>query len=314
MNNYKFIRRGKTLLIKIRKYVGLLNLLKFRSEFIHNLAPYSWIDDKYWAEYYFRKVMGYSLDLKHPKTFNEKIQWMKLCDRNPLYSKLADKFEVREFVAETIGSSYLNKLIGVFESPVEIDWSSLPKKFALKTTHGCAWNIICEDKEKLDIDNTIAKLKDWLSQNYYNGWREWQYKNIVPRIIIEEYLEGDPELDLVDYRVFCTNGEPQIIQVELNTHTHHTRGFFDRNWNNLRFSYNYPQINIEMPRPELLSEMLFLSSRLSANLKFCRVDFFINQDKLIFGEMTFTPVAGFAHFEPRSFDLILGKLIPIITL
>lgn len=288
-----------------------MNFDKKMSLLIHKIAPYSWLDDKYWLEYYFQKTMGYRLDLKHPKTFNEKLQWMKLYDRNPLYTKLADKYSVREYVTEKIGARYLNDLVGVYDAPEEINWSSLPTKFVLKTTHGSGWNIICSNKEKLDIKESIIKLQNWMSQNFYRRFREWHYKDIKPKIIIEQFIEGDPDFDLVDYRVFCINGKPQIIQVEVNTYTYHTRGFFDLNWNNLNFTYKYPLTNKRVPRPEQLPEMLQLSSQLTENIRFCRVDFLINEKKLTFGEMTFIPFAGYANFEPKSYDMYLGKLIPI---
>lgn len=288
-----------------------LDFLKKRSSLLHKIAPYSWLDDKYWVEYYFYRFFNYPLDLRNPRTFNEKIQWVKLYDRNSLYTTLSDKFMVRDYVEAKIGSRYLNDLLYVINSPQEIKWASLPDSFVIKTTHGSGWNIICRNKNDLDLEKATRKLNHWMKCNFYERFREWQYKNIKPKILFERYIHGDPDLDLIDYRIFCREGQPQIIQVELNTYTIHTRAFFDINWNNLNFSYNYPLTYKHVSRPEKFTEMLNMAAALSKDLRFCRVDFFIENHRLIFGEITITPVAGFAAFSPKEYDLKLGKLIPI---
>lgn len=304
-----FLRKSYNFVSNPSHYFQSLKFYKCKSELIHKVSPYTWLDDKFWLEYYFYKYFGRKLDLTTPKTFNERIQWMKLYDRNPIYINLSDKYLVREYVAEKIGSSYLNELVGIYRTPEEINWSSIPNKFALKANHGSGWNIICEDKENIDSDKAEVKLRDWMHQNFYKRFREWQYKRINPKIIIEKYIENSTKYGLIDYKVYCNQGKPRIIQIDVCRFTHHKRAFFDINWNRLNFTYKYPNLKESVVKPKLLDEMLEKASQLSGPLKFCRVDFYIDCEKLIFGEITFTPEAGFAHFTPQEVDTNLGQLL-----
>ncbi len=150
-----------------------------------------------------------------------------------------------------------------------------------------------------------------MSTNFYTLYREWQYKKITPRIIIERFIEGDPEFDLIDYRVFCSHGIPQLIQVEIDTYSNHTRAFYDIGWKRQPYTYNYPLTEKQVPRPKKINEMLEIASQLTNSLNFCRVDFYIENEKIIVGELTFTPIAGYALFQPIDFDFELGELIDL---
>lgn len=294
-----------------RDYLNSIRFFRQRFDWIHKKYPFSWLDDRFFLEFYFFRKMGYRLNLKNPQTFNEKINWMKLYDRNPLYKQLSDKLLVRAYIGDRVGCGYLNEVIQVVDSPDQINWMSLPQSFVIKTTHGSAWNIICEDKNGLDIEEASSKLNKWLRSDFYRVYREWQYKDASPRIFIEKYIDCDPNYGLVDYRVFCKHGEPQLIQIELNTYTNHTRGFYSINWERLPFTYNYPFAEVLLPKPSNLEEMLSVASRLTQDLHFCRVDFFDEKSKLLISEMTFTPIAGFAVFEPKHYDYELGTLIDL---
>lgn len=306
-----YLKRAVFYLRKRLAHFSSVDFYRKRFQVFHKLAPYSWIDDKFFLQFYFFKKLGYRLNLKNPKTFNEKINWLKLYDRKPVYKQLADKLLVRDFISERIGAEYLNELIDVVDSPEDVNWDSLPNSFVIKATHGSGWNIICKDKRSLDIEDSKAKLTKWLASDFYKIYREWQYKGMKPKIIIERYIEAGGDYGLVDYRVFCKHGKPMLIQVELNTYTNHTRGFYTTNWERLPFTYNYPMAEQELPKPINLEQMLMASSLLTKDLHFCRVDFFNEKGILLVSEMTFTPIAGFAMFEPKEYDQILGDLVEI---
>ncbi len=271
---------------------------------------WKYIDIPYAQDRYFAKFGKY-INFDAPQSFTEKIQWIKIYDRNPLLTKLADKYLVRDYVAKKVGEKYLTTLYGVFESASEIEWKKLPNKFVLKSNHGSGWNIICKDKKKLDRKVTFEKLAAWLKQNYYYYGREWVYKNIPPKIVCEEYLDGDKTLGLLDYKIFCFNGEPGFIQVDMGRYIHHTQIFFDLNWNALDFTMNHPKPQQSIPRPRVLEEMIMVSKTLADDLKFVRVDLYAPADRVLFGELTFYPEAGFCDIFPRKYDQIIGMWLKL---
>lgn len=276
--------------------------LRLRAYFTHRLAPYSIIDDKTFLKYMFYQTFNYELNFKNLRTFNEKLQWLKLFDRKPYYTQLADKFAVRKNVSEKVGSEYLNNLIGVYKNADDIKWQSLPNKFILKTTHASGWNIICTDKEKLDIQDASERLNYWLSKNFYKNTRsrEWQYKGIEPQIICEEYLNGDDILGLIDYKFYCFLGEPKFLTAGINRFRQHTLSFYDNFWNKQEFFKKNIKPHDQYQKPENFDEMLFLAKELSQNIPFCRVDFYNFNRRVIFGEITFFPGGGFSPFPQQS--------------
>ena len=277
--------------------------------------------DKYPQELkkWFKSATGKLLNLENPKTFDEKIQWMKLYDSTPLKTQLADKYLVRNYVTEKIGDEYLIPLLGVWDSFDEIDFDSLPKQFVLKANHGSGWNIIVRDKSKFDKEDAKKKFEKWMKTNYaYTPGLELHYKDIQPKIIAEEYIENGGG-NLYDYKVHCFGGKAKYIQYIGDRATHTTREvWFDTGWNLMSFTDGcYPKYDSDIPKPHNLQELLSLSENLALSFSYVRVDFYVlNDGTFKFGEMTFTPASGVhnwfsdSEMTPDEVDLMLGRLIP----
>lgn len=263
-------------------------------------------DKLYYKVRYFVRFK-HLLNFKNPITFSAKINYLKLYNRNPLYSNLVDKFEVRNYVGDKIGYEYLNKLIGVYESVEEIDFRILPESFVLKATHGSSWVIVCEDKQWLDKNLAIKRMQSWLNSDFYKMWGEWVYKNVKPRIICECFLSNENEISLLDYKFHCFNGEPKFIQVDLDRAAEHERNFYDLEWKRLPFGLCYPQAERDIKKPKQLNLMINLAKKLSADFEFVRVDFYVVDEKVVFGELTFYPGNGLELFSPKKYDEIFGK-------
>jgi hypothetical protein len=276
--------------------------------FLHHL-----LSDKLLIELMFRWRLGYWPNLESPKTFSEKLQWLKLHDRNPEYTQLVDKFTVREYIVKTIGEEYLIPLLGVWEKFEDIDFDKLPNQFVLKCTHNSGGNIICKDKNTLDKIAAKKRLNKLLKRNYFYWAREWSYKNVRPKIIAEKYMVDESEQELKDYKIFCFNGFPKIILVDYDRFINHKRNIFDLEWNYIPVTINdYPtDPNKIIERPDKLEVMLNLAKSLSKNYSHVRVDFYIITNKIYFGELTFFHGSGFAKFEPEEWDNILGSWITL---
>ncbi len=264
--------------------------------------------DSVYLKYKFKRQLGYSLNLKNPKTFSEKIQWIKLNDHNPLYTKYSDKVAVRDYVREKIGDAYLIPLIGVYNNPKEIEWESLPDKFVLKLNTGSGYNFICMNKKNIDIIEVEKMFTLWMKERFYQRHKEYHYRDIEKKILCEEYLEDD---NLFDYKVFCFNGKPYIIMVEMGEKYNNHRNIYYPDWTRHNGWITYQQDSFEIPKPNCLREMLEKAEILAAGFKEVRVDFYIVKDQLYFGEMTFTSGAGFSVFSPYDFDLEMGNQFDI---
>jgi len=212
--------------------------------------------------------------IDNPKTFNEKIQWLKLYNRNPKYSKLADKYAVRDYVSRKIGDQYLNELYALYDKPAQINFDKLPNSFVLKATHSSGANLIVLDKSSLDEQKVRATARQWLADNYYQAGREWIYKDIPPRIVCERLLIDDQGKMPMDYKVFCFNGEPHFIQVDVDRFENHTRVFFDTEWLKQEFELLYESAAQVIERPHNLVEILELAQKLAGDIAFVRVDFY----------------------------------------
>jgi len=280
-----------------------------RQYLFHKIAPYTWLDDKFFIEYKFFQLFGETINWKNPKSFNEKLQWIKLFDRNPFYSQLVDKFKVRNFVANKIGQSYLNDLLGIYDYAEDIHWESLPQQFILKTTHGCGYNVIGHNKNKLRFPEVKEKLSKWLNTNYYEKSREWPYKNIKPKIICEKYIPWDPQLGLLDYKIYCFNGQPTFIDVHYGRYTEHKSIFYDTNWKRQPFGLIPKETELSFTKPNRLGEMLEIAQELSKGIPYCRIDLYYVSDKIYFGEITFFPGGGFLPFHPLKYNQDIGNLI-----
>lgn len=270
----------------------------------------SQLPDRLYLEWLYEVRMGEKLHLEHPETFNEKLNWLKLYDRKDLYTQLADKYEVRQFIADKIGEEYLIPLLGVWDRAEDIDAAALPDQFVLKCTHDSASVILCKDKEHFDWENARRKLNASLSVNYFYPSREWPYKNIRPRIIAEQYMTDESGTELKDYKIYNFSGKPELIQVDFGRFVHHERNLYDLDWNYIPEQIEYPtNPNVTIARPEHLEKMLELAARLSEGMPSVRTDFYSIRGRIYFGEITFYQEAGFAHFSSDAYDRHLGSLI-----
>jgi hypothetical protein len=256
--------------------------------------------------------MHKKLNLLDPSTFNEKLQWLKLHDRNPIYTSLVDKYEVRKFIEKTIGREYLVPLLGVYDKVEDIDFSSLPDQFVLKPTHTSGNVIICRDKAKLDIGLTNKTLVKWLKREYFWYQREWPYKNIKPRIICEELIKTKDGNPPKDYKIFCFNGEPKFAFVASDRGLNTKFDFFDMNWKRQILKQHYPTSDYIIERPRQWEKMIELAKILSKGIPHVRVDFYIDSsDQILFGELTFYHFSGSEKFEPEFYDYLLGSWIDL---
>ena len=257
---------------------------------------------------WYERRTGRPLDLKHPQSFSEKIQYLKLFDSTPLKTQLADKYLVRDWVAERIGEDHLVPLLGAWESFDDIDFDSLPDKFVLKLNHGSGMNIVVKDKRYFDCEEARTKIERWANIDFafQNGY-ELHYSNIPRRIIAEEYVEALSDDSLLDYRFFCFEGEPYHIWVDKGSGTkHHYRNVYSLDWELLPLKVSYDRIMGGVERPAQLDEMIDLARILSAGINFVRVDFYITGEGIKFGEMTFTPQTGLGDWEPYKYNLEYG--------
>lgn len=260
----------------------------------------------------FRIKQGYRLNLNNPTTFNEKIQWIKLYDKNPLMPKCVDKYTVRDYVKSKNCEDILNELLWYGFNPEDIPFDRLPNKFVIKVTHGSTFNIICKNKEELDIEKTKKKLSRWLKEKFIPCYGEWFYGIEKPRIIVEKFIESKDGLK--DYKVFCFDGEPKYIAVYSNRNIYNkpNQEIYDLNWKLVHgHTNNYKLPNKLTSKPQKLDELVEYASILSKDFKHARIDFFIEKDKIYFGEITFTSSAGFGKFSSINFEKKLGDLIDI---
>ncbi len=284
-----------------------MNLSKglFRRPIIFLFPP------KFYLKMVYRIKMNKKLDLKNPKSFNEKINWLKLYGRQPRYTKMADKYEAREYIKKTIGEQYLVPLIGVYDNANDIPYEKLPDKFILKCNHDSKSSVICWDKSTFDYQKGIDYVNKKLVRNYYYYFREWVYKDINRRIVVEHLLDDGDE-KLMDYRIFCFNGQPVMISVDYNKISDFTRHLYTPEWEYIKagIKYQYAQTRI-IKRPKQMDKMLELASKLSAGIPFLRVDMYLVYGKIYAGELTFYPAAGYSQFTPESFDLEFGEKLKL---
>ena len=272
----------------------------------------NWVPDSLYLKVLYRIIMGRKLNLKNPKEYNEKLQWLKLNDRKPEYSTMVDKYEVRGYIEDLLGDKYLIPCLGIYDSVDDIDIDALPDRFVLKCTHDSGSVEICKDKSSFDIEGARHRLSQAMKRNYYATYREWPYKYVKPRVIAEGYLEGD-EGDLKDYKVMCFNGEAKIIEVHENRFVEgkvHTQTFYDREWNIVPLT-QIETVTVDRPgeRPRQLDEILRLSELIAKNMYHARIEWYIEGDKIYFGEITFFDGSGFESFSTPEMERMLGDMI-----
>lgn len=294
-----------------------MELLKKGILFLSRKGLFKCLPDKPYLKLIYRCKTGNRLNLKNPQSFNEKIQWIKLYDRKPEYSIMADKYAVREYIKNQIGEEYLVPLLGVWDNPEDIDFDSLPNDFVLKCTHNSGLGMcICKDKKTLNTEEAKRELAKGLKQNYYLQGREWCYKNIPHRIIAEEFLVDNEHFVPEDYKVYCLNSKPKYIVVFHNRFDDSkelSESVYDTDWNKLNISLDdhFLISDIVEDKPECLDKMLDFAERLSQGTYQSRVDFYIVNGNLKFGEITLYTACGFQPMIPKSLDDELGKLIDL---
>lgn len=285
------------------------NFIRIKRALVYRSARL--FSDRKYLEILFPLRIGYPLNLDHPKTFNEKLQWLKLHDHRPEYTQMVDKVEAKKYVANIIGEEYIIPTLEVFESAEDIDFDIMPDQFVLKCTHDSGSVIVCRDKSKLDKKKTKKILAKALNNNYFYAKREYPYKDVKPRILAEQYLENPDGSALKDYKFYCFDGAPVYCQVISDRQTRTSMDFFDRNWLHQPFhkTKGYPFAEKLPKRPINHALMLNLAARLSSGHPFLRVDFYEIDGQVYFGELTFYPASGMGAFSPMEWDYKFGELI-----
>lgn len=274
------------------------------------------IPDTLWLRYQYRKRIGKKLNLKYPQTFNEKLQWLKLYDRNPKYTKMVDKYEVKKYVASLIGEKYIIPTLGVWDKFNDIDFDLLPEQFVLKCTHDSGGLVIVKDKKNFNKVAARKKISKCLKANYYWHGREWPYKNIKPRIIAEKYMEDGIHKVPEDYKIYCFNSKPKYIVVFHNRFDASKRleeTVYDVNWNfqNISLDEHFAISNIIEPKPQCLELLLKLATILSTDIAQSRIDFYVIQNNIYFGEITLFTASGWQKMIPEEMDMILGSQLDL---
>ena len=278
-------------------------------------VPFLFKDDELYLKLLFLFEMHYWPDLKHPKTFNEKLQWLKLHNRKPEFTTMVDKYAVKKYVADRIGEQYIIPTLGVWDSFDQIDFDSLPNQFVLKTTHGGGGLavVICKDKKTFDKRRAKRILEKSLHSDIYMKYREWPYKDVPKRIIAEKYMVDESGTELKDYKFFCFNGEPKyMLLVSGRQAGKKIFDYFDLNWNHLPVhDVGCPGAERLPAKPDNFEEMIFIAKKLSKGMTHVRVDFYNINCKIFFGELTFFDGSGLCVYDPREWDFKFGQFLKL---
>ena len=294
-------------------------LLHNRAQFCDSLVRnFLWfLPDKLYLSLRYRCLMGHWIDWKKPKTFTEKLQWLKVYDYKPEYTRMVDKLAAKDYVAERIGEEYIIPTLGVWDSVNDIDWDSLPNQFVLKTTHGggSCGVVVCKDKKSFDKGKAIEKLTLSMRTNAGKVYREKPYLNVPRKIIAEKFMAERSNMhysDLTDYKFYCFNGSPKLVMVANGRTAGDKRfAYYDTQWNPVNIRWGAPKPDKEFPKPDNLDEMLKVASKLSADLVHARIDLYNIDAHVYFGEITFYDGSGFEKIEPQSYDEYLGSLMKL---
>lgn len=268
------------------------------------LPDKTYIKIKFWLE------TGYRLNLNHPISFNEKLQWLKFYDQHDEYTMMVDKYLVKGYVASIIGEKYVIPTINVYDSINDIKWEDLPQHFVLKTTGDSGGVIVCKDKAKLNIEESKKKLSKLANRNYFKYNKEYPYKNVKSRYIAEEYIVDESGYELKDYKFFCFNGEPKYVQIDFDRYSNHRRNIYDINWNLLDLQIKFPKGHDRIfPKPDNYEEMVEIARKLSKGIPHVRIDLYNVSGKIYFGEITFFHGSGMEVFTPLEWDYTFGNCI-----
>lgn len=295
---------------KIKKIFRLFTDANFRFDYLNYKGLFkNWPDEKVLKQK-FKLTFGRELDLNNPSTFNEKLNWLKLYYRKPIFTQMADKYAVKQLVADKIGKEYVVPLYGVWDSPEQIDFNALPNQFVLKCTHNSGGGrCICKDKNKLNLSEVKRGLSKGLGQNYYLSLREWPYKNIKPKIIAEKFLDDHTgRNELTDYKFLCFNGEPKVVYLT-NKASLIYENFYDMDFNPLDIDRGFIRLSPEFKKPAKFELMKELARILASGVPFVRIDFFNIDNHIYFGEFTFYDWGGFKKYKDPKWDKKLGDLL-----
>lgn len=281
---------------------------KFYGVLLETFAPL--IGDELFLKLKWKRIMGYSLNLKDPRSYNEKLQWLKLYDRRPEYTTMVDKYAVKKYVADIIGAEYIIPTLAVYDSVEDIDYEALPSSFVLKCTNDSGGVVICRDKNSFDRADAEKILRKSLKNNFYWQTREWPYKNVKPRIIAEQYMEDSKNHDLKDYKLFCFDGEMKALFIASDRQNRNEEtkfDFFDSNYKHLEILNGHPKAETCPAIPQTINIMKALANKLSKGIPHLRVDFYEINGKVYFGELTFFHWSGLVPFEPKDWDFTFGE-------
>ena len=281
--------------------------------FLNSRGLLNFIPDKFIISYMYYKTFKKKINLREPKTFNEKLQWLKLNDRNPLYTKLVDKILVKEYISDNIGEEYVIPTIDVANTFDEIEFKKLPKQFVIKCNHDSGGVVICKDKDKFDIKKAKKIINASLKKNYYINGREWPYKFVKPRILVEQFMIDKELNELRDYKFFCFNGKVEYFKVDFDRFINHKANYYNREGIIQPFGEEVcpPDFERKIVLPSNIEKMILLAEKLSKGISFVRIDFYDINNKIYFGEMTFYPASGFGKFIPQEWDLTIGEKLKI---
>lgn len=299
-----------------RKNRSNIEINQLLDSFVVHFLPF--LPDKLYLSLRYRFRMGHWINWKNPKTFTEKIQWLKIYNRKPEYTQMVDKYAVKDYVAGIIGEEYIIPTLGVWDKPEDIDWDSLSEQFVLKTTHGGGGGgvVICKDKNSFDREKAIEKLNQSLNSDIYESFREWPYKNVPRRIIAEKYMTNNKSKvssELNDYKFFSFNGKVKFFKVDFGRFVEHHANYYSPEGILLDFGESDfpPKADYPVELPENLNDMVSLAERLSSGHPFLRVDFYNVEGRIYFGEITFYPASGMGKWTKEDIDNSIGKMLTL---
>ncbi len=268
------------------------------------------LNDKRYLKIRYLIETGHFLNLRHPKTFNQKLQWLKLNKREEWLTLMVDKYRAKEIVGEKIGGEFIIPTFEKWDSPDDITIANMPKRFVMKTNHDSGGVVICKDKDSFNLDKAKETLRFSFNRDYYWAGREWPYKNIKKCIIAEQYIE-DSKGELFDYKFFCFNGKVKFLKVDFDRQIDHRANYYSPTWELLPFGEVVcpPKSDKIIERPANLGEMVELAEKLASGVEFVRIDFYDIDGRIYFGEFTLFPASGFGKFIPESYDKVLGKML-----
>lgn len=270
----------------------------------------NWLSDKLYVQTIWRMVMGYKLDLDHPQTFNEKLQWLKLYDHNPLYTTLVDKYRVKDWVAALIGKEHIIPTLAVYDSVDEIDLNKLPDQFVLKCNHDSGSVYVCKDKLFFDISSIKHKLDQHIQHNFYWDAREWAYKNVERKIFAETYMQDDHFEDLVTYKFLCFDGKPEVMYATVKTDDI-WENYYDMSFNMLPIRHGRRTSTTLLDKPTCFDKMITIARKLSQGMTHVRIDLYEVKGVVYFSEFTFYDWGGLIKFDNSQWDHKLGEMIKL---